>query len=94
MGILDPEEKGVEWTAKLPALLAAIALVLGALLAHAKGFRLVAAVLAALALAFLGYSLTIKEWCSTRGQIAASGFSSAFAPTFAQCAKQKGWMSF
>jgi hypothetical protein len=40
---------------------------------------------------FIGYSLTIKQWCAERN-VVQSAFSSAFAPNFHQCLRQKGWL--
>ena len=80
----------VRWTAKLPALIAGVFF----LLAGAVGLRrslVLGGVLMLLGAAFIGYSLTIKEWCA-QVNYQQSAFSSAFAPSFHGCLRQKGWL--
>ena len=85
----------VQWTNKLPSL------VVGALLAiigiaiflwsRARWAVISGLVLIALGAAFIGYSLTIKDWCYERHP--ESGFSAGFGGSFRGCIA-KGWLSF
>lgn len=82
----------MKWTAKLPALIiAGILFVVGLFVSHSK-WRYAALgglLLFAAAAGFLGYSLTIKEWCVPNQQ---SAFSSAFSSSFVGCLRMKGWL--
>ena len=82
----------VKWTAKLPALIAAIVLfVVGLFVAHSKWryAALGAALLFAASGGFLYWSLSIKEWCAVVND--KSAFSAAFSPSLRGCLKYKGW---
>jgi hypothetical protein len=81
----------MRWTAKLPALIAAIVLfIVGLFVSHSKWryAALGALVLFAASGGFLYWSLSIKEWCVVNPR---SAFSSAFSPTLRGCLRQKGW---
>lgn len=84
----------LRWTAKLPALvIAGVLFIAGLFVSHSK-WRYAAlggAVLLLAAVGFLTWSLTIKDWCAAR-DMPHSAFSSAFAPTFHQCLRMKGWL--
>lgn len=83
----------VKWTAKLPALAAGLLLWMGSLwLVFYRRSRVGALAALVLFLAgggFIGYSLTIKEWCVVNEQ---SAFSSAFSPSLRGCLRMKGWL--
>lgn len=81
----------MRWTAKLPALIAAIVLFIAGLFVSHSKWRYAA--LGALMLfcasgGFLYWSLTIKDWCY------GSAWSSAFSPDLRMCLRQKGWFEF
>ncbi len=83
-----------KWTAKLPALLISIALFIAAVFVERSKWRyavLGGFLLFIAAAGFLGWSLTIKEWCASRN-MAQSAFSSAFAPSFHECLRMKSWL--
>ncbi len=86
----------VKWTAKGPALLAGIVLILVGLLSTWRGRIIAGVVLVALGLAFVGYSLTIKNWCELRGaDYGQSAWgSSGFGGGIGDCVREKGWLSF
>jgi hypothetical protein len=86
----------VHWTAKLPALVAGVVLVILGLVSLRGNWRYAFAGGALLILAgggFIGWSLTIKEWCAAR-DMPHSAFSSAFSGSFHSCLRQKGWLEF
>lgn len=86
----------VRWTAKLPTLAAGIVLILAGLFASTRRATAAAIILIALGLAFVGYSLTIKDWCelkpTTMGQSAWG--QGGFGGGIGECLKAKGWLSF
>jgi hypothetical protein len=80
------------WTLKLPLLVLGLVLAVPGVLAVAYRrsavMTIVGLVLIVMALSFIGYSLTIKEWCVVDEN---SQFSSDFAPTLRGCLRMKGW---
>lgn len=84
----------MRWTAKLPALILGIVALIAGLFVSGSKWRYAAlggAVLFGLGAGFIGYSLTIKEWCVPNTQ---SAFSSAFSSSFRGCLRMKGWIEF
>lgn len=85
----------MKWTAKLPALLLGIILFIAGLIAIAyrksRTATIVGLSLIVLGSGFIGYSLTIKNWCVPGP---GSAFSSAFHQSFAACLRQKTWLEF
>lgn len=84
----------MKWTAKLPALIVAVVLFIAGLFVSHSKWRYAAiggALLFVAAGGFLYWSLTIKDWCQAR-DVQHSAFSSAFAPSFHQCLRMKGWL--
>jgi len=87
-------EEDTQWTNKLPALLIGLVLIVAGLFASWRRAVIAAVLLLALGTAFIGYSLTIKDWCSLRGStLGQSPWGQGFGASFDQCAKQKGWFS-
>lgn len=84
-------DDNTQLTNKLPALVVGILLLLGALLTS-KHSRIIAVLLALTGCAFVGYSLTIKDWCVIND--GGSAFSSAFSPSLNQCLREKGWLEW
>lgn len=84
----------MKWTAKLPALIIGVAVAIAGLFVSRSKWRFAAigaVLLFAASAGFITWSLTIKEWCAARN-VAQSAFSSAFAPSFHQCLRIKGWL--
>lgn len=85
----------VRWTNKLPALVIGIILILAGFFASIRRAVATAIILIALGAGFVGYSLTIKEWCELKGTtLGQSAWGSGFGGGFDQCLRQKGWLSF
>lgn len=82
----------VRWTAKLPALVIGIVLLIGGLITTWRGRVMAGIVLIALGGGFVAYSMTIKDWCEVRG--GQSAWSAGFGGSFHECLKLKGWLSF
>jgi hypothetical protein len=82
----------VRWTNKLPALVAGVILILAGLLASSRRATAAAIILIALGAGFVGYSLTIKDWCEVKGM--AWGDKAFGQGGFGHCWKQKGYFSF
>lgn len=83
----------MKWTAKLPTLVVGVVLfIAGLFIAHSR-WRYAAlggTILLIAGAGFVGYSMTIKEWCKVVNE--RSAFSSAFSPSLRGCLKQKGWL--
>jgi hypothetical protein len=85
----------VKWTAKGPALIAAVILFVAGLFVSRSKWRyaaLGAILLFTSAGGFFYYSLTIKEWCKVVNE--SSPFSAAFSPSLRGCLQYKGWLEF
>lgn len=89
-------EPQANWTAKGPTLIAGLILILAGLFASSRRAFVLAAVLVALGLAFVGYSLTIKNWCELHGtEFGQSAWGAGgFGGGIGDCLKEKGWLSF
>ena len=85
-------EADVRWTAKLPTLAIGIVLVIAAVIASSRRATIAAIILLLSGVAFVGYSLTIKDWCEVKGL--AWGQLGYGQHAFGACWKQKGWLSF
>jgi hypothetical protein len=86
----------VRWTWKAPAMIAGIVAVFGGLVATTRGRIIAGVIIIGVGIAFVSYSLTIKEWCAVRqsgwgGQAWGQG---GFGGSLGECLKQKGWLSF
>lgn len=83
----------MKWTAKLPTLIiGAVIFIVGLFVSHSK-WRYAAVgglLLFGVGSGFIGYSMTVKEWCVPNLQ--QSAFSSAFATSFHGCLRMKGWL--
>ncbi len=92
---MPENDQQVTWTAKLPTLAAGIILALAGVIVWAygksKSATITALVLLTLGAAFIGYSMTIKEWCVVNQK---SAFSAAFSPSLRGCLRMKGWAEF
>ncbi len=88
-------DRDVQWTAKGPVLIAGIVLALTGLLATWRGRWIAAIVLIALGCGFIGYSLTIKDWCELRGaEYGKSAWGQGgFGGGIGECMREKGWFS-
>lgn len=89
---MPENENDVTWTAKLPALIAGAALILAGLVSLCGRWKYAAiggALLILAGVGFVGWSLSIKEWCVVNER---SAFSSAFSPSLRGCLRQKGWL--
>jgi disulfide bond formation protein DsbB len=86
----------VEWTRKGPALIVGIVLGIIGLFVWAfdksKSATIAAFVLIMFSLAFIGYSMTIKDWCKQTDPN--SSFSKEFSMEFRQCIQSKSWFEF
>lgn len=88
-------EPDVRWTAKGPALAAGLILLVAALFATGRRAFATAAVLAVLGAGFVGYSLTLKNWCEIQGTTyGQSPWGQGFGGAFDECLKAKGWLAF
>jgi hypothetical protein len=84
----------MKWTAKLPALIVGIVLFIIGLFVSRSKWRYAAVggfLFFSVGAGFIYWSLTIKEWCR-ESNIQQSSFSSAFAPSFHECLRMKGWL--
>lgn len=84
-------EADVRWTAKLPTLAIGIVLVIAAVIASSRRATMTAIILLGLGAVFVGYSLTIKDWCEVKGL--AWGELVHGQHAFGACWKQKSWFS-
>ena len=83
----------MKWTAKLPALIIGIVLLIGGAFVTRSKWKYAAcggALLAVLGGTFVGYSMTIKEWCKVVNE--RSAFSADFSPSLRGCLQYKGWL--
>ena len=87
----------VKMTRKLPALLGGLIAIAGGVIASGQGRRSAGFLLILLGLAFVIYSLTIKEWCIVH----AYGWGGArvwgateFGTSLGECLKEKSWLDF
>lgn len=88
-------EPQVQWTNKLPALVIGIVLLIAGLFASSRRAAVAAIILIALGAGFVGYSLTIKDWCEMKGTtLGQSAWGQGFGASFDQCVKAKGYFSF
>ncbi len=85
----------VRWTAKAPALIAGLILLLASAFLAAKGWARVAIVVAVLGAGFVGYSATLKDWCQLHGStLGQSPWGQGWGGSFGECLKAKGYLSF
>ena len=89
------QDQSVHWTAKLPLLVIGIVLALAGVVqlcwTKSKVAAAIGLILIVMGASFIGYSMTIKNWCVPG---AGSAFSSGFGQSFAACARMKGWIEF
>lgn len=91
----DTDDQEVAWTNKLPALVIGVVLLIAGLYMRNKRWRpaiIGGTVLILMGCGFIGYSMTIKEWCAAVNP--QSAFSSAFSTSFHGCLRAKGWLEF
>lgn len=81
----------VRWTAKLPMMLAGLTLVAAGLFASSRHAAVTAIIVVVLGAAFVGYSLTIKDWCAAKASWGNAGFGQH---AFGQCLLAKGYFAF
>lgn len=81
----------VRWTSKAPALIGGIILIVAGLVSTWRRAAVLGLVLIGLGAAFIGYSMTVKDWCEIHGP---PGFGGGFGGGFQQCLKAKGWLAF
>ncbi len=86
----------VEWTKKLPSLIAGLVLLFIGLVALMRHWSIVALVAVLLGAGFIGYSLTIKDWCAVKGTTMGQSAwgQSGFGGGIGDCVRAKGWWSF
>lgn len=86
----------VKWTAKLPDLLGGVALAVSGIVVicwqKSKTLTIIGILLILAGTSFIGYSMTIKNWCESYS--VSSDFSSDFSLSFNDCLRQKGWFEF
>lgn len=92
---MNDQTDDVQWTNKLPALLTGLVLIVAGLFASWQRAAIAAVVLLSLGTAFVFYSLTIKDWCQTKGTtLGQSPWGQGFGTSFDSCAREKGWFAF
>lgn len=89
-------QQETDWTAKGPALIAGLILILIGIFAGSRRSLMLAAVLVLIGMAFVGYSLTIKDWCQLRGaELGTTAWGGGgFGGGIGDCLKSKHWLSF
>ncbi len=88
-----PDE--IRWTGKLPTLIVGVIVLLASVIALSKRATILAIILFVLGAGFVGYSLTIKDWCEMKGTtLGQSAWGNGFGASFDSCARAKGWLSF
>lgn len=91
---MTDDRDDVQWTAKAPALIAGIVLVIAGIFSLSRKWKYAALIGVSLLIAgsgFIGWSLTIKDWCVGKDMLP---FTDQHGEAIFNCFRHKGWLEF